>query len=132
MVACLLLVVAAGCENSESESPAPFDISGTWAGEYITPWRGMNITAEIEQNGSDIIIKTSLPAEGGLMVGIMDGEGNIMLKDSYGGQTWTSYGVQTANSIFIRDYLLQYPAYEDVEGAITNIVPLEQDIILSR
>jgi len=111
-----------GCEDDSGPAPVGADIGGNWSGYYTRPGRRIDLTATIDQHGSNIVIQTSLPTEGHLLSGIIREDAFVSVKDQYTGEIWTSWGEVTSEHLMIRDYL--------VSG--TNTDWPEQRIYLSR
>ena len=114
-----LLIMSAGCENSELQTSEGPDVSGSWSGEYRNPEGSDPITAEIVDSGGSVTIQTSRNGIGHTLVGRWS-DGDLAMVDLYDGETWTSFGDISANHIWIRDYVPPIGS-----GA-------EQDIILNR
>lgn len=119
----LLMVFAAGCENDNGPDPVYADLRGNWTGYYEAPGRHEDLTANITQQGSNLVIETSLTGVGQNFTGIITSDGKIRLTDSYDGETWTSYGEVSSHYVRIRDYL-----FDPDLGADSP----EQTIYLSR
>ena len=117
----------AGCNDGSGggggSSSSGLTIGGKWSGRYVNPSQSMSLSAEISQQGNSVIISTTKSGVGHLLTGTITDGGNLRLTDSYDGETWTSYGPVTANSIRIRDYL-----YDPELGSDSP----EQDIYLNR
>jgi len=100
-----LMIFAAGCEDDNGPDPVYADLRGDWTGYYERPGRHEDLTAHISQQGSNLVIETSLTGIGQNFTGIITSDGHIRLTDSYDGETWTSYGEVSSHYVRIRDYL---------------------------
>ncbi len=103
----VVALLCAGCEDEEgaNESPTGPDISGDWSGNYISGAGEVTpISASISQNGSATYIETSLATEGHLLVGSVGGSGNVVMTDSFSGETWTAGQPVTSSHVQLIDY----------------------------
>jgi hypothetical protein len=94
-----------GCEDSDRAPPVGTDIGGNWTGYYERPGYHEDLQAEVEQDGSSLVITTTLAGNGHQLTGTIDTGSFIYVTDGYDGETWTSYGQVTPNYIYIRDFL---------------------------
>jgi hypothetical protein len=114
------ITATADITSFSQSSGSSSDLSGEWSGAYIHPYLGsMSVNAQITQSGSSITIVAS---SGQQLSGTFSSN-KIRVRNSADNQTWTSLGSVTANYIYIRDYLFEYPQRSP---------PLEQSLILTR
>ena len=118
-VALLLMVHLTGCNDSSGGStPSGMDISGDWSGEYSSPVQAVPVQAKITQDGDALVIETNKKGSGHLLTGRIDADGYIWMMDAGSGQTWTTTGTTSANSVTLQDYYYD-PAVSEAMQTLT-------------
>ena len=106
----VFLVCMSGCEGDGSSSfdgtgSVP-DLAGTWTGTYYieeddtgTRFNSQSISATVTQSGISVSIVTSKGGTAHELVGEIDASGNMLMTDSFDGETWSTFNRAATESL---------------------------------